>query len=130
VARYVIDTHALVFALVARKKLGMRARRALERVEAGRDEAWIPAAAGAEIILLHQLGRIEVGFAALKSTLEEASSLHFLPLDLDQLDQFAGLASIHDPFDRLIVGAARSLGAKLISRDETLTESGLVEVVW
>jgi PIN domain nuclease of toxin-antitoxin system len=37
---------------------------------------------------------------------------------------------IRDPFDRLIVATGRSTGAKLISRDETLRDLGLVDVVW
>ena len=32
--------------------------------------------------------------------------------------------------DRLILSAARSTGAKLITRGETLSDLGLVDVVW
>jgi PIN domain nuclease of toxin-antitoxin system len=128
--RYVIDTHACVFLLAGPRKLGARARRALERVERGHDEAWIPAAVAAEVVLLHELGRIRIGLPQLRETVESVSGLRFLPLDLDQLDQFASLTSIRDAFDRLIVSAARSLKADLISRDEALARSGLVSTVW
>ncbi len=40
------------------------------------------------------------------------------------------LGSIADPFDRLIVSAARSKGAILITRDATVAEGGLVETLW
>ncbi|MCC6523211.1 MAG: hypothetical protein IT373_11160, partial [Polyangiaceae bacterium] len=50
--------------------------------------------------------------------------------DLAQVDEFAALASVRDPFDRLIVAASRSVGAKLLSRDAKLEELGLVELVW
>jgi PIN domain nuclease of toxin-antitoxin system len=53
-----------------------------------------------------------------------------LALDLEQLEEFAALASIRDPFDRLIVAAARRTRAKLVSRDAKLAECGLVETVW
>jgi PIN domain nuclease of toxin-antitoxin system len=128
--RYVLDTHACVFLLAAPRKLGARARRVLERVESGRDEAWIPAAVAAEIVLLHELGRIRIGLPQLRETLDSVPGLRFLPLDLEQLDQFAALASIRDPFDRLIISAARSVKADLISRDEELAESGLTRIVW
>ena len=128
--RYVLDTHACVFALSAPHKLGRRARAALKQVENGRAEAWIPAAAVTELLLLRELGRTEIGYSELRATFETAPSLRFLALDLEQLDQFVALASIRDPFDRLLVSAARSLGAPLLTRDQSLGESGLVSVVW
>jgi len=128
--RYVIDTHACVFLLAGPRKLGTHARRALERVERGDDEGWIPAAVAAEVVLLHELGRIGIGLPHLREAVESVPGLRFLPLDLDQLDQFASLTSIRDAFDRLIVSAARSLKADLITRDEALARSGLVRVVW
>jgi PIN domain nuclease of toxin-antitoxin system len=114
----------------APRKLGADARRALERVESGNDEAWIPAAVVAKIVLLHELGRIRIGLPQLRETFDSVPGLRFLPLDLHQLDQFVSLTSVRDPFDRLIVSAARSLKADLLSRDQELGESGLVRVVW
>ncbi|MFC1642893.1 type II toxin-antitoxin system VapC family toxin [Myxococcota bacterium] len=128
--RYVLDTHACIFALSAPRKLGRRARTALEQVEAGRAEAWIRAAAVAELLLLRELGRTEVGWAEIRVTFETTPQLRYLALDLEQLDEFVALASIRDPFDRLFVSAARSLGAALVTRDQALSESGLVSVVW
>lgn len=128
--KYVIDTHACVFLLAAPRKLGASARKALERVENGQDEAWVPAAVGAELVLLHELGRIRIGLPQLRETFDAVSGLRFLPLDLHQLDQFVSLTAIRDPFDRLIISAARSLKAELISHDEALGESGLVRIVW
>ena len=119
-----------MFLLAAPRKLGSSARRALEQVESGRDEAWVPAAVAAEIVLLYELGRIRIGLPQLRETFDSAPGLRFLPLDLHQLDQFASLTGIRDPFDRLIMSAARSLKADLISRDEELGQSGLVRTVW
>jgi PIN domain nuclease of toxin-antitoxin system len=127
---YVLDTHACVFALEAPKKLGRRARTILEESEIGRHVLWIPVPVVAEIIMLRELGRIDLSVAELKAAMEEAASLRFLPLDLSQLDEFSALTAIRDPFDRLVVSAARARRAKLISRDELLSEHGLVEVIW
>jgi PIN domain nuclease of toxin-antitoxin system len=90
----------------------------------------IPAAVVAEIVLLRELGRIEIGLAHLKSATEEAPGLRFLSLDLRQLDEFAGLTAIRDPFDRLIVSATRALGAKLVTKDTALGGQGLVQTLW
>jgi len=126
----VLDTRACVFMLAAPRKLGVHARRAIERVESGRDEAWVPAAVVAEIVLLHELGRIRIALPQLHDAFDGVPGLRFLPLDLRQLDHFASLTVIRDPFDRLIMSAARSLSADLISRDHALGETGLARLVW
>jgi len=35
-----------------------------------------------------------------------------------------------DPFDRIIVATAKTLGIPLITRDANIADSGLVKVVW
>lgn len=128
-SEYVLDTHACLFALAAPKKLGRRARRALTQADERGEPVWIPAAAAAEITMLRELGRTELGVPALRQAFEE-SCWGFLPLDFRQIDEFAALSAIRDPFDRFMVAATRSVGGKLITRDETLRELGLVDVVW
>jgi PIN domain nuclease of toxin-antitoxin system len=127
---FVLDTHACVFALMAPNKLGAAAQRGLGEVEAGRATAWVPAAVAAEIVLLRELGRIGIGLAELKTAMEQAPSLRFLPLDLAQLNEFAAHSSVRDPFDRLIISACRTVGAKLVTPDRFLHDSGLVQAVW
>jgi PIN domain nuclease of toxin-antitoxin system len=51
-------------------------------------------------------------------------------LDFPQVAQFALLPGLRDPFDRMIVAAARAVGCALISADGTIADSGLVTVVW
>lgn len=129
-ASYVLDTHALIFALTAPRKLGGGARRALARVEAGHDVAWIPAAVVAEVVILRELGRIAIGMADLQRVIDERPSLRFLPLDLEQLEDFAGLSAIREPFDRLILAATRCIAGKLITKDARIEESKLAQIVW
>ena len=129
-ARYVLDTHAIVLAFVAPKKLGRRARAVLSRVERGKDEALLPAAALAEVALLADLGWIRISLPQIRVALDETPALQFLPLELRQLDIFSTLSVLRDPFDRLIVSAARAENARLLSRDEELSTTGLVDVVW
>jgi len=129
VSEYVLDTHACLFALAAPAKLGRRARSALRRADELGETVWLPAAVVAEIVMLKELGRTELGLPALREAFA-STCWRFLPLDLDQLDEFAALTGIRDPFDRLIVAATRRTGAKLISRDRRLSETGLVDITW
>lgn len=128
--RYVLDTHAYVLAVRTPKKLGADARRALQRVEKGQAEALVPAATVTEILMLKDLRRSDIGFPELRASLARAPSMRFLPLDLAQMETFASISNLRDPFDRMIVSAAIATGAKLISKDAVLAGSGLVEVVW
>lgn len=72
----------------------------------------------------------DLGLAHLETALEEAPGLRFLALDWDQLDEFAALGAIRDPFDRLNVSAARAVDGKLITRDSRVQDLGLVHTVW
>ncbi len=128
-ADLLLDTHACVFALAAPKRLGKDARRALQRAGASGDPVWIPAVVVAEVIILRELGRTDVGLLELEAAFA-ASTWRFLPIDLQQLDAFAAMAAMRDPFDRLIVAAARSVRAKLVTKVATIVELGLVDVVW
>ncbi len=127
---FVLDTHACIASLVAPKKLGSKAHRAMKNVEAGHGVAWVPAAVVAELVLLRELGRIGIGFSDIKTAMEQASGLRFLPLDLRQLDEFVALGAIRDAFDRLIVSASRALNAKLVTKDDNLQDLGLVQTIW
>jgi PIN domain nuclease of toxin-antitoxin system len=126
----VLDTHACVYALAAPARLGKAARQALAAVEAGGAVAWIPAAVVAELLLLRERGPSGIGLPELRIAMEQGPGLAFLPLDLRQVDEFAALIAIRDPFDRLIVGACRATGAQLVTKDATLARSGLVRTVW
>lgn len=129
-SEYVLDTHALVFALASPSKLGAAARKAFRRIESGHDVAWIPAAVAAEVVLLRELGRIEIGLAELKDVMEEVPTLRFLPTELKQVEDFAALGTVREAFDRFVIAAARSVGGKLITRDQRIVNSGLVQTVW
>ena len=126
---YVFDTHALL-AYVRTRRLGRAAARAFREVDAGRAAAWLPAVVPVEVALLRERGRTPVGLPQIEATLARNPMLQLLPLDLGQAREFALLPALHDPFDRMIVAAARSIGLPLITADQAITESGLVEVVW
>ena len=83
--------------------------------------------------MLHAKGRIELDrdpVAWMEDALV-AEDLDLLPLTPAIAVVSAQLARFHgDPADRLIVATALTHGARLVSRDEKLASSGLVEVLW
>ena len=83
-----------------------------------------------EISLLHEAGRLQLGVADLEAVVRRSSAVRILPHDLAQALEFDLLGSLRDPFDRMIVGAARSTRRPLITADERIQASGLVDVIW
>lgn len=127
---YVLDTHAFAWWAAKPKRLGRRAKKALAAVDVGKARAWIPAIVGVELTLLQEAGRRLVTVAELEAATRRNSEVRILPLDLLQASEFALLSALDDPFDRLIVAAARATGRPLVTADVRILDSKLVDVVW
>ena len=125
----VLDTHAFVF-YVEGRGLGDAAKRALRQVDRGRRRAYLPAIVPIELALLRERGRVAVGVAELAATLARNPEIRVLPLDLEQAREFVALVGVRDPFDRIVVAAARTSGGVLLTADVAISRSGLVEVEW
>jgi len=130
VKRVCIDTHALIWYLSKPKRLGKGAARLLREVDRGRVTVLVPAIVGIELVLLRRDGRKTVGIPQLEALVTAQPGFTLFPLDLAQTRELALLESVDDPFDRMIIAAARSAGTGLVSADATIRESGLVDVVW
>ncbi len=126
---YVFDTHAFVW-YVRGRRVGRSAARVLRDIDAARSRGWLPAIVAVELALLRERGRSRIGVAELEATLARNPELRPLALDLSQTREFALLPGLQDPFDRMIVAAARTLGCPLLSADTEIAASGLVETVW
>jgi PIN domain nuclease of toxin-antitoxin system len=90
----------------------------------------LPAIVPVELALLAERGKTAIGVPQLEATLARNPLLRILPLDLAQAREFVLLRGVRDPFDRLILAAAKCSGSPLISADESIAESKLVEVIW
>jgi PIN domain nuclease of toxin-antitoxin system len=126
----VLDTHALVWWLARPDRLGKRAAKTLRAVDRGRTTAFVPSIVGVELSLLVEAGRVRLGVVELQAALDRSAHLRLLPHDLPQALEFSLLRSLDDPFDRMIVAAARATGRPLVTADQRLADSGLVDVIW
>jgi PIN domain nuclease of toxin-antitoxin system len=110
--------------------MGREATRTTRDIDGGRAAAWIPAIVPVELALLRERGRTALSVTEFEATLARNPLVRLLPLDLGQAKEFALLPGLRDPFDRMIVAAARSVQLPLITADSDIADSGLVEVVW
>lgn len=128
----VADTHALIFHAMAGRALGRRAAALFDACEHQQALIYIPTAVIWEMTLLARASRINLRrpvrdfFGDLFSN----PAYHAFDLTPDQLYLADELRFTRDPFDALIVAAARTLELPLLTRDSTIAESDTVRVVW
>lgn len=128
----VTDTHALVFHAAGGGKLGTKAQAMFAAAERRDAIIYVPAAVMWEVGLLARVVRINLRrplrqfFADLFSN--PAYQPH--PLDAGQVFDADDLRFTRNPFDALIVAAARDLQVPLITRDGPIRASGTVRAIW
>jgi PIN domain nuclease of toxin-antitoxin system len=125
-----IDTHAFVWYVRTPSKLGRAAIRVLRGVDEGKTRVLLPAIVVVEIRLIAEAGRKSLGTHEVEALLAAQPGFRLLAMDLDQAREFAALTSLDDPFDRLVVAAARTSGVPLVTADGPIHDSDLVEVIW
>jgi PIN domain nuclease of toxin-antitoxin system len=128
----VTDTHALLFHAAATQALGRRAAAHFEACERQQALVYVPMAVIWEISLLARASRVNLRRPVREffGDLFSSPSYHSIELSADQVYLADELRFTRDPFDALIVAAARSLDLPLLTRDADIRASGTVRVVW
>lgn len=128
----VCDTHALLYHAGGSKRLGRRAAALFAACDAREAVIYVPMAVLWEIGLLARVGRIGLrrSLAGFADDLFANPAYHPLDLGVEQVLLADEHRPNNDPFDALIVAAARILELPLITRDREITESRLVTTLW
>jgi predicted nucleic acid-binding protein len=84
----------------------------------------------AELIYLFERRRTTVSLKQVLTEIDRIPSYHIISLDRAQIEEVAKLTGISEMHDRMIVAVTRLRGAKLITKDQEIKYSGLVDVVW
>ena len=131
-AAAVTDTHPLLFHAAGGGRLSPKAARLFERCERREAILYVPAAVLWECSLLCRVGRVNLRRSVRAFFDDLFSNPAYQPLDLtpDQVFVADELQFTRDPFDALIVAAARSASLPLMTRDEAIRESATVPVLW
>ena len=124
---YVADTHAWVYYLL--DMLPVKANYAFKQAERGEALIYVPTIVLAECVYLVERGRISLRYDELFSKLKVAGNFVVIPLTLEIVEEITRipLGELHD---RIIVATARLLGAVLITKDEEIRTSGIIETLW
>jgi PIN domain nuclease of toxin-antitoxin system len=129
------DTHPLIwYAIGQSRKLGARAREIFETADRrdGSGLIVVPSAVLHEVSNLLIGGRINLarGFSEWVLELENHGFIQIVDVTAEMVIRSDDFKQIHDPFDRLIMGCAALFEQPLITADNEITASGLVEVIW
>lgn len=130
---YLLDTHALLWALFSPEKLGVHARRVLRSRE---NAVSVSVVSFWEISLKHAIGKLEFE-GILPEDLPEATrgmDITIIPIEPAEASSFHRMPrTLHrDPFDRLIAWQAISRSLCLVTRDGGLKASHVkgLRTIW
>jgi len=126
----VLDTHAWIFFADDPRRIGKAARRAIAKA----DRIGVAAVSLWELALLVEKGRLSLDRELLPWMQDALADprIELLPLTpavVAAAHQLRG-ALDGDPGDRIITATALVEGAKLLTKDVRITESGIVPVIW
>lgn len=126
---YVADAHAIVWYFIDDPRLSQTARQVFEQtITAG--VIIIPTIVLAEIMYISQKGRISLTFEETLSHIEMYENFHIAALELDILKIAASISADLEMHDKLIVATTLHFDAHLITKDEQITQSKIVNTVW
>ncbi|MGV3723758.1 MAG: type II toxin-antitoxin system VapC family toxin [Actinomycetota bacterium] len=130
---YVVDTHALIWFMIGSDRLGPNARIVLSNP----DNAFIlPAIVLAEACWMVEHGKTPIpSVSAFLESLDEDPRFTLAVIDRVLVQRSATLVAVGEMHDRLVVATAlmhseADPAVSLVTRDENITASKLVRVVW
>lgn len=127
---YITDTHSLLWAFTRPRKLGEAARRAFEEIANGESSLLIPVIVLAELIFTVENKPIQADLDEILTAIQHSPNVEFVDFDYESAMRLRELKAISEMHDRMIVATAIEYQATLITVDESITTSGLVDVIW
>ena len=127
---YVVDTHALIWYLLGDKKLSQRALSIFQAAERGETRLILPAIVLAELYFANAKNRWFADYTTVYQDIVSKRFFKFLPFDHRHVLDFDRDDLVPEMHDRIITGAARRIGAPLLTSDPLITAAALVTTVW
>ncbi len=122
--RYLLDTHLIYWWMTADARLG----KATQRIIAKSDIV-VSTASIWEMVLKSAKGKLPLPQGAIDEQLQ-AQGFVLLPILPRHIEAVRSLTCAHpDPFDRLLIAQAQDEKLKFLTRDASILELGLAEVV-
>ncbi|MBI2547157.1 MAG: PIN domain-containing protein [Candidatus Aenigmarchaeota archaeon] len=127
---YATDTHSFLWFLTNDGRLGTQAKEIFNACDKGETIIFIPSIVLMESLVICEDKRVKLEFTEVLQKLENSFNYVVYPLDTDVVLECSKIEKIRDPHDRIIISTARLLNAKVITKDDKIVKSGLVETVF
>jgi len=127
---YVADAHALGWYFTDDPRLGPEAARVFECSERGECPILIPTIILAELFHISRKKRITLDFAELLRKIEERGNFVVTDFDFLTVRRLLETHPLTELHDQIIVATALLYAAKVLTKDGSIRDSGLVETVW
>ena len=127
---YMTDTHSLLWAFTRPRKLGEHARRAFEEIADGESHLLVPVIVLAELIFTVENKPVQADLDEILAAFRNSPNVEFVDFDYESAMRLRDLRAIPEMHDRMIVASAIEYQATLITVDESITTSGMVDVIW
>lgn len=131
--RVVADSHAIIWFVQGSPRLSDGAASALADAEAS-DGIVVSVATLLDLWYVTQTtqGVSVDDLGRLRSVMESSPKVDLHPIDLAVADATTSISrdQLGDPWDRFILATARVLGIPLVTRDDKIRKTKLVETIW
>ena len=127
---YVVDTHALYWYFEYPDLLSAAADAVFRLAAAGGAQIVVPAIVIAEFYYLSQKAGPIIFPSSLLAQINVSREFIFSEMGQAQLESMEAVTGVPEMHDRLIAAEALVYGAPVISRDQALRASGVVDVIW
>ena len=127
---YIVDSHALFWFLEYPSQLSPAADAVFRLAAAGGGLIVVPAIVVAELFYLTAKAGLPILPSELLSRINTSREFAFSELGRDQLVAMENIAGVTEMHDRLIAAEAVVRQAPVISKDEILRRSQIVNVIW
>ena len=127
---YVADTHSLLWYLINSSLLGKNASAAFDEADNGSAFIHIPSIVFAELYYLNVKHNFITDFKADFQKISQSGQFILAPFEAEDVLDFDKDSAVKEMHDRIIVGVARRLNVPLMTKDQNISASGLVKIVW
>jgi len=127
---FVTDTHAFIWFLTGDVKIGKEAKNLFLKADNGEITIVVPSVVLLEALYICERHRVMLKFKKILEKIRNTINYPIYPLDIDVIIECQNLKRLSNLHDRVVVATARLLNAKLITKDQEIKKSKLVDTVW
>ena len=127
---YVTDTHSFLWFLADDARLGKKAREIFLSCDKGETTIIIPSIVLMEALFICERKKLDLEFKKVLEKIHNTINYPVYPLDTGIVSICQKLKQFSDPHDRIVVATSQILRAKLITKDDKIKKSKIVETVW